>query len=284
MYILLTSLLALTGRFSDYRHAFEITVEEPIGSPSEGFRALSHSLPGESFLRSVWVQSNGVSIGCSYSPHDSDNAVSDSKSMAHRHATSALQQYMDFADTEGGINNWTFNFAALSCVIHDPIRSLVLGFADAAGSIPLWYHLLTIEGSAHSHITVSTDLLAVLSLELMQVSVLSPGMVMGIDLADGDILFMRHWSSLMERGHPSESISLQPMAFRLLERVFASIATVGNGTMIELDVSEPCSQLLSCAAEGLGLHRAVYVAPPLVSERQTTIPVLEKILCKYLVI
>lgn len=242
-----------------------------------GLRALSYRGPSpDEFMANGWAHHEGVLVACTLTGHAEDAA---------QISEQVLSQY---DDVSGNMREWVYDFGPSSCVVYDIDKRVMFAIADAAGSVPLWYHIASGTSDQSSHITITSDLFGAFSLDLTTVSPVAAGMILGFDLGQSaEVFFAQHWSSLPAARRSPSRATFQPLtfAYHVLARVYEYTAAVGNHTVLELDRSEPSSRLTSCAVRGLGLHHALYVSEPLVKERHVgDIPLLQKILGAFFVI
>lgn len=269
MFILLTTLLSVIAGFGTYTNDMGMsTISDDIVGVMRG---LAYEMAPNSFLSSGWALRDGILVGCS---------AAGLPGMAEGQAKLMLNQYI--ALTHAQMFDWAYDFKPISCVIYDSAHSKVFVIADSVGAVPMWYHISEGSGNLQSGITFTSDLLGAFSMGLTKVSPVSPGMIMGFDTTyAGNIFFAQHWSTLHTTTRRPDRFSFLPLSFayQLLARVFDKAATAINNSIMEFDVTDPTSRLVSCAARALSLRHGEYITRPLVLEQNVdSMPLISLIL------
>ena len=226
----------------------------------------------DEFMTNGWAHDDGVLVACTLAGRAEEAAKVSERVLAQYKLVS------------GNMLEWVYDFGPSSCAVYDVDRSVMFAIADAAGSVPLWYHVVSGTSDQSSQMTITSDLFGSFSLGLTTVSPVAAGMIVGFDLQQSStVFFAQHWSTLPAARRPPSRSSFQPItfAYHVIARVFEHTSAVANYTLLELDRSEPSSRLTSCAVRGLGMHHALHLSEPLVREQyMDDVPLVQKILGK----
>lgn len=263
--------MTLSLNFNSYISNIGFTISDDI--VTETARILSYELSdvaANTFLSSGWADGGGFRVGCTSAEPRAAAAL----------AKSSLDQYTALSHT--GMHRWSYAFEPTSCIVFDPVHEIIFLIADPVGAVPLWYHVGSNLSTQSADITLTTDLFGALSLGLERVSSVAPGMVLGFDLrASCEVFFAQHWTRLAPSPPGPGTATFQPItfAYRLLARIYERVIHSANSSLLELDVSDPSSRLLSCAVRGLGLLHGVRYTAPLAADWNTSeMPLVNRIL------
>ena len=282
IFTLLTTLLSLDVPFLSHLASSRLRLYAAIKLGIFGHIVYGPSSVEDADIENMIIVLDNVSCMCSSAINYRD-ATKEAAAESDR----LLRHYLSLRNERSKI--WRPVSAYYSCTLVDYNSELVWLIGDRAGSMPIWYAAFTpqeIENKAmeipgKSDLIITSDLLAAQRLGYTQpLTPLGPGQIVSIDIRSGDIVSIdfAEYSAVDTSFHDSRPFQYpHTYAMSLLSATMGTLEDLSVVTtstlplesvertqipqlLLELDHTKSSSLLLACAAEALGLSRAVRVS------------------------